>query len=200
MQFLLADHRVRFEANDTDPSRDIHALTPTDGFEVIYVPEGERRWQPRMKRYPSWPESWRRPVDYFRGKIYYRLEVFAKPNDTTITHVISRLTTDTYEGTHNIWLGFGACAFQTTGVHYFEQPVMAFRPMIPGVQFNWEHPIHAYQLVVTDGRGVPVHRRLEQKHSQYEGAPDLSRYLPLDLRYTAVVVPPGAKFQPPAGW
>ena len=53
MQFLLADHRVRYAANDNDPTRDIHALTPTDGFEVIYVPEGERRWQPRMKQYPS---------------------------------------------------------------------------------------------------------------------------------------------------
>jgi len=53
MQFLLADHRVRYTANDNDPTRDIHALTPTDGFEVIYVPEGERRWQPRMKQYPS---------------------------------------------------------------------------------------------------------------------------------------------------
>lgn len=200
MQFLLADHRVRFTANDNDPTRDIHALTPTDGFEVIYVPEGERRWQPRMKKYPSWPDNWRRPVDYFSGRIHYRIEVFEKPNDTTVTQVISRLTTDTYEGTHNIWLGHGVSAFQRKGVHYSEQPVMGFRPMIANVQFNWEHPIHAFQLVVVDGRGVPVHRRLEQKHSQFEGAPDLARYLPLDVRYAAVVVAPGASFVPPAWW
>jgi hypothetical protein len=200
MQFLLADHRVRYTANDNDPTAHIHSLTPTDGFEVIYVPEGERRWQPRMRKYLSWPTSWIAPVDFRDGTVHYRLEVMEKPDARTIISVISRLTTDTYEGTHNIWLGFGVCAFRTTGVHHFQQPVCAFRPMIPNVQFNWDHPIHAFQLVVTDSRGVPVHRRLEQGKNPFEGSPDLARYLPLDLRYTAIVVAPGAKFAPPAFW
>jgi hypothetical protein len=199
-QFLLADHRVRYTANDNDPTRDIHALTPTDGFEVIYVPEGERRWQTRMKKYPSWPDSWLRPVNWHDGTVHYRIEVLEKPDDTTITQVISRLTTDTYEGTHNIWLGFGACAFRSKGVHYFTQPFLAHRPMIPNVRFNWDHPIHAFQLVVVDGRGVPIHRRLEQGINPFQGSPDLGLYLPLDIRYTAVVVAPGAKFTPPVGW
>ena len=139
-------------------------------------------------------------MNYRDGKIYYRLEVFDKPNSTTITSVISRLTTDTYEATHNIWLGFGACAFREKGVHHFEQPVLAFRPMIPNVKFNWDHPIHAYQLVVTDGRGVPVSRRVEQGKNPFEGSPDLSLYLPLELRHTAIVVAPNEKFVPPAWW
>jgi hypothetical protein len=72
--------------------------------------------------------------------------------------------------------------------------------MIPNVQFNWEHPIHAFQLVVVDGRGVPVSRRVEQGKNPFQGSPNLGLYLPLDIRYTAVVVAPGAQFTPPAGW
>ncbi len=199
-QFLLADHRVRYTANDIDPTAHIHSLTPTDGCEVIYVPEGERRWQPRMKKYPSWPDNWIEPVNYRDGTIYFRLEVLEKPDERTITQVISRLTTDTYEGTHNIWLGFGACAFRRKGVHYFGQRVLAHRPMIPNVQFNWEHPIHAFQLVVVDGRGVPVHRRLEQGRNSFQGSPDLALYLPLELRYSAIVVAPGATLDKPTWW
>lgn len=43
--------------------------------------------------------------------------------------------------------------------------------------------------------------RIEQgERSKFEGSPNLSLYLPLKVRYTAIVVAKGAVFQQPAWW
>jgi hypothetical protein len=63
-----------------------------------------------------------------------------------------------------------------------------------------DRPLFAMQLAVTYQRGAIVHRRVEQGHNKFEGSPDLSLYLPLKVRYTAIVVAKGATLTPPSGW
>jgi len=45
-----------------------------------------------------------------------------------------------------------------------------------------------------------VHRNVEQAHNAYDGAPNLALYLPLKVRYTALVTAPGASFEKPVWW
>lgn len=137
----------------------------------------------------------------FACTIHYRVEVFEKPDTNTVTSLLCRVTTGDFEGTHNVWFGHGVVAFRDRGVHHFAQPVIARRPFIANTKFDFNQPLFAMQLAVTDLRGMIVHRRVEQgERSKFEGSPDLSRYLPLKVRYTAIVVAKGAEFQKPAWW
>jgi hypothetical protein len=79
--------------------------------------------------------------------------------------------------------------------------VLARRPFIASTKFDFSQPLFAMQLAVTDLRGMIVHRRVEQgERNRFEGSPDLGRYLPLKVRYTAIVVAQGAEFQKPSWW
>jgi hypothetical protein len=180
---------------------------PNDGFKIVWIdksiyptdlPDGW--YDPHTSIPPDIPSSWISPVNFFDGLIHYRVDVLSKPNHRTLTSLLSRITTDTHEGTHNVWLGHGVVTFDKPGLHHFQQPVKAFRPFIRNSKFNWNHPVAELQLCVADSRGAIVHRWVEQPHNAFEGSPDLSLYLPLHVRYTAVVSAPGAPFSPPAWW
>jgi len=219
-QFLLVDHLTRFCPAAADKPLAWGAPSPpkpeswphpfpddpinwlSDGFKIVWIDRREPYWHPRMEtaRSPDLPDSWVRPVDYRDGTIHYRIEVFEKPNTTQPITLLSRLTTDVHHGTHNIWLGHGVCVFKTTGVHYYSQPVYSHRPFTRDTKFNRDRPVYELQLVVSDLRGACVHRSVEQAHNAYDGAPDLALYLPLKVRYTAIVVAPSEEFVPPAWW
>ena len=64
----------------------------------------------------------------------------------------------------------------------------------------FDQPLFAMQLAVTDQRGAIAHRRVEQGDNQFKGSPDLSLYLPLKVRYPAIVVAKGAEFKKPSWW
>jgi len=68
------------------------------------------------------------------------------------------------------------------------------------VQGFGDQPLFAMQLAVTDLRGAIVHRRVEQGNNKFEGSPNLALYLPLKVRYTAIVVAKGAEFKKPSWW
>ena len=219
-QFTLIDHLTRFCPAAADRPPAWGAASPpkpeiwphpfpdepinwlSDGFKIVWIDPREPYWHPRMAaaRPPDLPDSWMRPVDYRDGTIHYRIEVFEKTNTTQPITLLSRLTTDVHHGTHNVWLGHGVCVFKTTGTHYFSQPVYSHRPFTRDSSFNWDRPVYELQLVVSDLRGACVHRSVEQAHNAYDGAPDLALYLPLKVRYTAIVAAAGAKFSPPAWW
>lgn len=173
-----------------------------DGFKIVWIDPREPYWHPRMEtaRTPDLPDSWTRPTDFRDGTAHYRIEVFEKPNDTQPTTLLSRLTTDVHHGTHNVWLGHGVCVFTTKGTHYFSQPVYAHRPFTRESRFNWDRPVYELQLVVSDLRGAVVHRFIEQAHNTYDGAPDLSLYLPLKVRYSAIITAPGQSLEKPSWW
>lgn len=219
-QFTLVDHVTRFcpaspaqpmpwgarPAPKPDPWPHAFPDEPLnhlgDGFKIVWIDPREPYWHPRMDaaRPPGLPDSWLRPIDFRDGTIHYRIEVFEKPNASQPTTLLSRLTTDVHHGTHNVWLGHGVCVFKTTGTHYFAQPVSSHRPFTRDSQFNWDRPVYELQLVVSDLRGACVHRTVEQAHNAYDGTPDLSLYLPLKVRYSAIVTAPGHALDRPAWW
>jgi len=175
---------------------------PDDGFRTVFTHPKHAYHNPsRHYRSPEIPESWIAPANYYDGTIHYRVEVLEKPNTNTVTSLLCRVTTGDYEGTHNVWFGHGVVAFREKGVHHFAQPVLARRPFIADTKFDFSQPLFAMQLAVTDLRGKIVHRRVEQgARDKFEGSPDLSLYLPLKVRYTAIVVAEGAEFKKPAWW
>lgn len=174
---------------------------PDDGFRTVFTPANDSHFNAsRQYRSTEIPDSWLAPVNYYDGKIHYRVEVIEKPNTNIVTSLLCRVTTEEFHGTHNVWFGHGVVAFREPGIHHFEQAVLARRPFIRDSKFRFDKPLFALQLAVTDQRGAIVHRRVEQGHNKFEGSPDLSLYLPLKVRYTAIVVAKGAKFTPPPWW
>jgi hypothetical protein len=175
---------------------------PDDGFRTVFTHPAHKYHNPsRHYRSPEIPTNWLAPVNFHDGTIHYRVEVIEKPDTNTVTSLLCRVTTGDYEGTHNVWFGHGVVAFRETGVHHFAQPVLARRPFIRDTKFRFDEPLFAMQLAVTDLRGMIVHRRVEQgERTKFEGSPDLSLYLPLKVRYTAVVVAKGAAFKKPLWW
>jgi hypothetical protein len=157
-------------------------------------------YQPHQQTPADVPNNWYEPVNFYGGVVHTRVDVVEKPNDKTLTSLIARITTDTHEGTHNVWLGHGVVTFDDKGVHRFEQPVKAFRPFIRNTKFRFDHKVAELQLCVADSRGAVVHKWVEQPHLAFEGTPDLALYLPLKVRYTSVVVAAGATFRKPAWW
>jgi hypothetical protein len=220
-QFVLLDLDVRFLPNapaQKPPPGPSVTPPPTsypdpeinhhnDGFKIVWIdksiypadlPDGW--YNPYTSIPPDIPASWLEPVNFYDGTIHYRIDVAEKPDQRTLTSLISRITTDTHEGTHNIWLGHGVVTFDRKGFHHFEQPVKAFRPMVPRTGFRFNGKVAELQLCVADSRGAIVHKWVEQSNNSYMGSPDLALYLPLKVRYTAVVVAGGARFDKPAWW
>lgn len=171
-----------------------------DGFRIAFIDPKDSHYIKGRDKWPGIPDNWRAPVNYYDGTIYYRVEVLEKPDEETLTSVIMRVTTEVHEGTHNVWLGHGVCTFREKGVHYFQQPVHAHRPFIRDTKFSFEKPLYEMQLVVADSRGAVVHRVVEQAHNKFQGSPNLGLYLPLKVRYSAVVVAKGEQFEKPAWW
>jgi hypothetical protein len=220
-QFVLLDMPVRFLPNSPATNPGPHAKVPlpkggypddginhhNDGFKIAFI---DRKvvpsdlpddWYGLHYEVPAdIPASWRAPVDFYGGTVHYRIDVVAKPDDTTLTSLIARVTTEVHEGTHNVWFGHGVCTFDRKGLHHFEQPVRAFRPFIRDTKFDFGKRLAELQLCVADSRGAVVHRWVEQPHNAFQGTPNLGLYLPLEVRYTAVVVAAGAKLAAPAWW
>ncbi len=214
-QFVLLDKTVRFLPNATEKEiKPGETFTPpvekypdnevnmhNDGFHIAFIDNPkEPYWKPDKVKPADIPASWHAPVDFFGGTIHYRVEVLEKPDDKTLTSLLSRVTTEIHEGTHNVWLGHGVVTFDRSGLHHYEQPVKAFRPFIRNTKFRFDKPLYELQLIVADNRGIPVHKWVEQGKNPYEFSPEIKRYLPLKVRYTALVVAAGAKAKTPAWW
>jgi hypothetical protein len=214
-QFVLLDKTVRFLPNA--PEKELkpgESITPpvekypdnevnmhNDGFHIAFIDNPkEPYWKPDKIKPADIPDSWYAPTNFFDGTIHYRVEVLEKPDDRTLTSLLSRVTTEIHEGTHNVWLGHGVVTFAASGLHHYEQPVKAFRPFIRNTKFRFDKPLYELQLIVADNRGIPVHKWVEQGKNPYEHSPDIKRYLPLKVRYTAIVVAQGAKLRAPAWW
>lgn len=196
-QFTLADAKMRFTDNYVRNTKDHDIKDPFDGFFMLF--RGEEY---RHRRSPEIPASWLSPHNFSDGHVYFRVEVFEKPNAVVTTGMLCRVTTECHHGTHNIHLGHRLCTFKTTGIHYFDQAVRWAYPMVPRTQFRWDLPIWEVQFVVTDHKGRTVHKQWEQAAAcdPYTGSPELELYLPLEVRFSIVVVAQSERFVPPAGW
>lgn len=147
--------------------------SPVDGFRTVFSHTNHAYWNPtRQIRSPEIPDSWLAPVNFYDGKIHYRVEVFEKLDNETVTALLSRVTTGEFEGTYNVWFGHGVVVFRDYGVHHFEQSVIARRPVIRDTKFDFDEPLFAMQLAVADLRGKIFHRRIEHSEStKFEGGP-----------------------------
>ena len=107
-QFVFVDTLVRFvpaayeEAKfpETDAPRVIEwkakfpdgAINfPDDGFRTVFSHTNHAFWNPsRQYRSPEIPDNWFKPVNFYDGKIHYRVEVFEKPDDQTVGAALPR--------------------------------------------------------------------------------------------------------------
>ena len=126
------------------------------------------------------PASWISPVRFTNGRTVFRLQVKQKPNQTTPT-------------TYTLCMSQGAGSscefigrFDQTGVFSYEAK-LPFSYVKNG--FDWSRATAPTDLrvVVKDTKNNNI-----DEGSSFDGAPDRSLYLPLDVRLTAWVVTNGA--------
>jgi hypothetical protein len=189
-QFLLFDHQATFKDNWSRRSPD-WIEEPADGFLMLF--RGKEFAERRSREIP---DDWTTPVNYAQGTLQVRIEVLEKPNDTITSGLILRLITEKHGGNHSIWFCSETCKFNRTGIFHFSEPVAAGKRHY-GPHFRFDRPLYEAQLIVTDdARGI-VHKGWERG---WKGEPDLTAYLPLKARFSAIVVAPGSTFAPPAWW
>jgi hypothetical protein len=189
-QFLLVDHTTTFRDNWRRKMAN-WIEEPTDGFLMLF--KGDDFAERRSKEIPG---DWTQPVDYRDGTLHVRVEVLKKPNVTVTSGMIMRLISEKHSGLNTIWYCDQQCKFTRPGVYHFEEKIADGRRHY-GPGFRFDRPLFEIQLIVTDdARGI-VHKQWERG---FKGEPDLGPYLPLEVRFSAYVVRPGARFAQPAWW
>ncbi len=128
------------------------------------------------------------PVDYAGGTVYQRLEVLSKPSDTPVQYQLCLVPKDitTSPACSNAKLSFSG-----PGVYENSQPLSSF---LNYARVNWANGIDNVMLVVKDGEGRPIDNAY---FTQSGDTLDLASYFPMNVRFEAVIVPPGGRFQ---GW
>lgn len=133
------------------------------------------------------PSDWRSPVDFAGGTLKLRLEVVTKPSDRTVSYQAC------------VWQrNEHACSsmktFKGPGVYEWQEPFTSFWH---GDRIDWTKPLAKLMLVVKDANGNPVDDRFGFG-GKWAGTPDFSLYYPMTVRFTAVVVGKGARYDPNA--
>ncbi|CAN5876845.1 hypothetical protein BH24DEI2_BH24DEI2_24240 [soil metagenome] len=128
------------------------------------------------------------PVDYANGTVYQRLEVLSKPTDTPVQYQLCLVPKDisTSPACSNTKLSFSG-----PGVYENNQPLSSF---LNYNRVNWNSGIDNVMLVVKDAEGRPID---SSYFTQSGDDLKLDDYFPMNVRFEAVIVPPGASFQ---GW
>ena len=128
------------------------------------------------------------PVDYAGGTVYQRLEVLSKPSDTPVQYQLCLVPKDisTSPACSNAQL-----SFSEPGVYETSQPLSSF---LNYARVNWANGIDDVMLVVKDGEGRPIDNAY---FTQSGDSLELNNYFPMSVRFEAVIVPPGGRFQ---GW
>ncbi|MBD3395918.1 MAG: hypothetical protein GF418_09870, partial [Chitinivibrionales bacterium] len=134
------------------------------------------------------PTDWTSPVNYKDGKVYWRLEVQEKPNETVTTSMHLCLNGP----------GIHCCSdlihFDTPGVYWLEQAFPWWDAGAP----HWNDWVGYPQVVIKDEANNPIATSII--HSTWAYYPDFSQYYPLKLRIIFHVVSAGASFDKPSWW
>ena len=131
------------------------------------------------------------PVNYAGGTLRQRVEVISKPSDLPVRYQICLVPT-------NIALR-PACSDETQltftepGIYEANQALSTFSNAGP---IDWRQGILNVMLIVKDGEGNPIDGSFPLVEN-WHGTPDLSLYYPMQVRYSAVIIPPGGEF---TGW
>lgn len=138
------------------------------------------------------------PVNYAGGTLYQRLEVRNKPSGFPVQYQHCLLQGGLVFNANNL-SSPSACSdangltLTAPGVYEHVQPLPS---LVRAEAFNWRQPASQQVLIVKDRRGVPVDNRYGFE-GQWYASPIFSLYYPMQVRYTAVIVPPGGAF---TGW
>ena len=185
------------------PSDAPNASQPLVLLDVTYTHLGDAEGGPKafsLFDLATLPADLTSPVDYADGTLYQRLEVIRKPSDLPVTYQFCAFQA----GTGGTFAGFGsassyACtnragfSFTYPGTYETSQPM---RSLERYGTVDWQDTLGRAMLVLEDADGNPVDDRYGFAGSWY-GSPVFDFYFPMDVRYTALIVPPGGTF---TGW
>jgi hypothetical protein len=131
-------------------------------------------------------------VSYATGRFYERLEVLSKPSDRQVSYQLCFFQ-DEHTSDNHACVSQSGLRFTAVGVYEHDQTMESIWQY--GV-IDWGRALLDLMLVVKDGGGNPVDTRYGFDGG-WDGSPDLGLYYPMEVRYTAVIVPPGGTFE---GW
>ncbi|MEM7737747.1 MAG: tetratricopeptide repeat protein, partial [Deinococcota bacterium] len=138
------------------------------------------------------------PVNYAAGTLYQRLEVRSKPSGFPVRYQHCLLQSELAFRGDNL-SSVSACSdangltFTGPGVYEHVQPLSA---LARAGSFNWQQRIGRQVLILKDQQGLPIDNRYGFDGRWY-ASPIFSLYYPMQIRYTAVLVPAGGQF---IGW
>ena len=130
----------------------------------------------------------RSPVDYAGGTLYQKVEVLEKPSDAPVQLQVCLVPNDNISVKPSC-SSASQLSFTGTGSFEAQQALSSFSQYDA---VDWNRGISNLMLLVKDASGNPI-------DPAYSGVSDeeLSRYYPLEVRYSAVLVPAGGSFP---GW
>ena len=132
------------------------------------------------------------PVDFTSGTLFQRLEVLSKPSDVPVHYQLCLVPNDSIS-VQPACTSSNLLVFEEEGVFEAQQPVSS----LSGFQgIDWGNGLESVILVIKDPSGVPVDNRYLLGNGNQE-PPDPELYYPMEVRFTAVVVPDGMPFP---GW
>jgi hypothetical protein len=128
------------------------------------------------------------PVSYATGQLHERLEVITKPSAQAVSYQLCIFQDEQTADNH-------ACAsyftFSAVGTVETDEPLADIWQY--GV-IEWDRALLNLMLTVKDVDGNPVDTRYGFD-GLWAGSPDLGLYYPMQVRFSAVLVPPGASFE-----
>lgn len=130
---------------------------------------------------PANPPSWTSPVDYTKGTVVVRLEVFTKPSDAPTRLQIC------FEG-NPYSCTLQSATYYATGIYTWTSRFDQFYS--PGTPSYVTSP-EAMSLILKDDMNV-------KPAPENVGATQAARYMPTELRVTVTLVSAGATYEPPA--
>ncbi|MFZ3168839.1 MAG: PGF-pre-PGF domain-containing protein [Candidatus Methanoperedens sp.] len=140
--------------------------------------------------FPSYvPSNFKSPIDYAHGTMYQRLQVLTKPSSKMAKYQIcmfqTNITTSQHACTNRDLL-----AFTGTGTYYATQSMTS---LFQYSNLNWTQKLLIMMLDITDKNGVLIDDRTAYNFNKTwdGGNTNLGLYYPMQVRYTAVIVPPG---------
>ena len=126
------------------------------------------------------------PVNFAGGTIYQRLQVITKPSTRTVRYQYCTFQDD-HTSTKHACTDDTQMPFTGTGTYYASQPMAS---MYQYGNIDWSRHLLDQMLVIKDQNGNPVDNQVGFA-GNWLGSPDSSLYYPMEIRYKAILIPPG---------
>lgn len=185
----------------TPPPPPAPAPTPapaTSGGAPITLVNTSRRYTPEsvasggaitfLNSNTNLAKDWRNPVNYAGGTLYQRVSVTSKASSEPMQLQLCLVPNDDISVKPTCSSG-SQLRFSGTGTFEARQALSSFA--FYG-DVNWARGVNNLMLILTDANGNPI----DPVYSQISHS-ELSNYYPLELHYTAILVPAGGQFP---GW